>query len=100
MTCSVAYRRSTVFFPAQDGGAVGWDRHHPRSPFKHRSCEQVSQRGRDRRAFRALATPFYAVHEYPIDVRECRASVPFPTFVSSRSTRFYERRKQRDTSKS
>jgi transposase len=28
-----------------------------------------------------------------------RFSVPFPTFVSSRSTRFYERRKQRDTSK-
>src|SRR5207342_3137835 len=28
------------------------------------------------------------------------ASVPFPTFVSSRSTRFYERRKRRDTSKS
>ena len=27
-------------------------------------------------------------------------SVPFPTFVSFRSTRFYERRKQRDTSKS
>ena len=28
------------------------------------------------------------------------ASVPFPTFASSRSTHFYERRKQRDTSKS
>ena len=28
------------------------------------------------------------------------ASVPFPTFVSFRSTRFYERRKQRDTSRS
>ena len=28
------------------------------------------------------------------------ASSPFPTFVSFRSTRFYERRKQRDTSKS
>jgi hypothetical protein len=29
-----------------------------------------------------------------------RASVPFPTFVSSRGIRLYERRKQRDTSKS
>src|SRR3954464_13013849 len=28
-----------------------------------------------------------------------RASVPFSTFVSSRRTHFYERRKQRDTSK-
>ena len=28
------------------------------------------------------------------------ASVPFPTFVSSRRTHFYERRRQRDTSES
>src|SRR5258705_404743 len=32
--------------------------------------------------------------------RAAVTSVPFPTFVSFRSTRFYERRKQRDTSKS